>query len=74
MQISVVGVLLFVNWINWDLLKFNESKFASNHIFICLKTMLISFCSLVVFGYIINALVASAKRTVVPLLSITLGK
>jgi len=65
MQISVVDVLLFTNWINWDLLRFNESNFASNHLFICLKTTLISFCSLVVFGCVINVPVASAKGTVV---------
>ena len=32
------------------------SQFASNHIFISLKTMLISFCSLLVFGLLISIL------------------
>lgn len=31
-------------------------SFASNHIFISLETMLISFCSLLVFGFVISIL------------------
>ena len=46
MQMSVIDELLFVNWIKWVLQRFSESTFASNYIFICLKTMLISFCCL----------------------------
>jgi len=63
MQISVVVLLRFI-----------ESKFASNHIFISLKTMLISFCSFVVFGLFITILVSSANRTEVALFSATLSK
>lgn len=56
MHISVVDVLLLVNWTKWVVLRFSESKFASNHIFIRLKTMLILFCSLLAFGLVISIL------------------
>jgi hypothetical protein len=56
MHISVVDVLLLVNWKKLVLLRFSENKFASNHIFISLETILISFCSLLVFGLVISIL------------------
>lgn len=37
-------------------MRFSESKSASDHIFISLKTILISFCSLLVFGLVISIL------------------
>lgn len=37
-------------------MRFSESKFPSNYIFISLKTMLISFCNLLVFGLVISIL------------------
>jgi hypothetical protein len=52
-----VDVLLLVNWTKGVSLRFTESKFPSNHTIISLKTMLISFCSLLVFGLVIGILV-----------------
>ena len=56
------------------LTRFNESNFASNHIFIGLKTMLISFCNLVLLRLVISILVSSADTIGVALLTASFGK
>ena len=56
------------------LTRFNESKFASNRIFIGFKTILISFCNVVLFGLVISILVSSADTIGVALLTSTFGK
>jgi len=56
------------------LTRFNESKFASNHVFIGLETMLISFCNLVLFELVISILVSSADTIGVALLTTPFGK
>ena len=56
------------------LTRFIESKFASDHIFIGLETMLISFCNLILSELVISILVSSADTIGVALLATTFGK
>ena len=54
--------------------KFNESKLAINHSFICLKTAFITLTKATGLEFLTNILVSSANRTVMGSLLMILGK